>query len=119
MNRATGAAALLAAALIPAAAPAGLFDDDPGVLQAGNLLEYQMGRDPTAEAEPLTEWIDQFLLDYARGDLRVGLRVERYQDSLEGAQSADYDELTQKYAEWSTPDLRVRFGRWPPWLSMR
>ena len=110
MNRATGAAALLAAALIPAAAPAGLFDDDPGVLQAGNLLEYQVGRDPTAEAEPLTEWIDQFLLDYARGDLRVGLRVERYQDSLEGAQSADYDELTQKYAEWSTPDLRVRFG---------
>jgi hypothetical protein len=93
----------------PAAAIA-LFGDDAGLLQAGNLFEYQAGRDPTVDAEDLTEWIDQFILDYTRGELRLGLRVERYQSSLDKPPVANYDELTQKYAEWSTPDLRVRFG---------
>jgi hypothetical protein len=108
----TGAvlAALFSLIATGPAAATGLLGDDAGFLQASNLFEYQAGRDPTVEAEDLTEWIDQFILDYTRGQLRLGLRVERYQSSLDQPPVANYDELTQKYAEWSTPDLRVRFG---------
>ncbi|MFH1845203.1 MAG: DUF6029 family protein [bacterium] len=82
-----------------------------GSLQAYNLFEYQVGRDPTAEADDLTKLLDQFILDYHLDNLRVGLRAERYRDSLDQQFGApDYDEITQKYAEWSQPDFSVRIG---------
>jgi len=82
-----------------------------GSLQAYNLFEYQIGRDPTAEADDLTKLLDQFILDYYLDDLRLGLRAERYRDSLDQQFGApDYDEITQKFVEWSQPDFSVRVG---------
>lgn len=88
-----------------------ILPDDPGFLQASNLLEYQVGRDPSFEQEELTKLFDQFILDYSRGNLRLGLRVESFRDSAEQMfGKTDYDEITQKYAEWSSPELSVRIG---------
>ncbi len=49
-------------------------DGAEGILQAANLLEYQVGRDPTLEENEVTRLVDQFILDYTRDDLRLGLR---------------------------------------------
>jgi hypothetical protein len=86
---------------------------ETGSLQISNILEYQIGWDPTnlAEEDELSQLFDQFVLDYTRGDLRLGLRWESYRDSKQQSFGApDYDELTQKYVEWSQPDLIVRVG---------
>jgi hypothetical protein len=82
-----------------------------GWLQVSNLLEFQAGRDPTLDSDELTRQFDQFILDYLQGDLRLGLRAEFYRDSIQPEfGDADYDQITQKYAEWSRPDLRIRVG---------
>ncbi len=84
-----------------------------GDLQASNLLEFQAGRDPTLEADDRTKLFNQFILDHARGGLRLGLRFESYRDSEHppfGTPDFDYAELAQKFAEWSSPGLRVRVG---------
>lgn len=113
MIKATIAALLaVAGALAVPAARAQLWgDDESGYLQAANLMEYQAGRDPTAEEEENTKLVDQFILDYTRGELRLGARFEFYRRAPDDDFApVSYDEFTQKYVEWSRPDLTVRIG---------
>ncbi len=103
---------VLTSGALPPVASAQLWgDEEAGYLQAGNLMEYQVGRDPSGEEDERTKHVDQFILDYTKGDLRLGLRYEFYRPSPdEIGVPAAYDRLTQKYAEWSSPDLTVRIG---------
>ncbi len=108
---------LVAAAGLLAPPAAAFWGEDSGTVQASNLLEYQVGRDPSLEAEERTRLFDQFILDYTRSNLSLGLRYEFYQPSAEiplFAQipgfSTDYSLITQKYAQWSSPALTLRIG---------
>lgn len=107
-----GMVLVLAGVLSASAASAQIWgDEEAGYLQASNLMEYQVGRDPSSEEEESTRLVDQFILDYTRGALRLGLRYEFFRRSPDDAGApASYDELTQKYAEWSRPELTVRVG---------
>jgi len=82
-----------------------------GVVRADNLLQWQSGRDPTAEAASSVSLFDQFDLEYSRDALRAGVRLESFRPSRdEGFLPARYDELTLKFAEWETGGLRLNLG---------
>ena len=102
----------LAGAFAASTASAQLWGDtETGYLQASNLMEYQVGRDPSSEKDESTKLVDQFILDYTKGALRLGARFEFFHRAPDNAPSpVSYDELTQKYAEWSRPELTVRVG---------
>lgn len=83
----------------------------PGALAAQpavtNLLEVQSGNAPFTEPRNRTDLYDQFQLEYGFPSGRVGLRFEQNRNSED---RFDYDALTQRWAEWSDPRLRVRVG---------
>ena len=81
MSRGVIAATAVLIVLTFSTAPstAGWLDDggqDEGQVRASNLLLYQVGRDPALDPDTLTEVFNQFNLEYARGDWRVGFRLE-------------------------------------------
>ena len=89
----------------------------PVRFEFSNLLEYQIGRDPTAEEGERTRFFDQFVLDgYVAEGVRLGLRLERFDDSpppsLFGApiDEYEYDTLAQRFLEWSDGRTSLRLG---------
>jgi hypothetical protein len=72
-----------------------------------NLIEAQSGNVPFAEPRNRTDLYDQFQLEYGFGSGRAGLRFEQDHNSED---QFDYRALTQRWAEWSDPRLRVRVG---------
>lgn len=91
--------------------PSARADGETGSVRADNLLQWQAGRDPTAEASSSVSLFDQFDLEYSRAALRAGVRLESFRPSRdEGFLPARYDELTLKFAEWETDGLRLNVG---------
>ncbi len=72
-----------------------------------NLLEAQGGNLPFAEPTNRTDLYDQFQLEYGFPSGRIGVRFEQDHNSED---QFDYRALTQRWAEWSDPRLRVRVG---------
>lgn len=102
-------------ALLPPSPVRAQFDDLR--VEMTNLLEFQVGRDFANEEDDRERFFDQFLMDiYPSANVRVGLRVERFQDStppeLFGfpAEEYEYDRLAQRFVEWSTPQSTFRLG---------
>lgn len=101
---------LLGAGLILTAAASGMRDSAraaDGRVQASNLLLHQVGRDPGTQEAEGTRFFDHVQLDYLSGVFRYGLRAQVYRTSEAGQV---YEEITQKYVEWRSPDLKVRVG---------
>lgn len=110
-QRMLAAGCLLAASLTAPDVTRALDFDEPGSVQASNLLLWQAGRDPRTEAASATSLFDQFELQYTRGALRTGLRFESFRPSRdEGFIPARYDEVTLKFAEWESDGLRLNVG---------
>ncbi|PIV81721.1 hypothetical protein COW53_02835 [bacterium CG17_big_fil_post_rev_8_21_14_2_50_64_8] len=76
-------------------------------VQASNLLLYQVGRDPNTPENDVTRFFDHVQLDYLAGEFRYGLRADLYRTSEAGQV---YENITQKYLEWSNRNLDVRVG---------
>ena len=72
-----------------------------------NLLEAQSGNIPFAESKHRADLYDALRIDYALGNGRAGIRFELDRNS-EGR--FDYQAVTERWAEWSDPRLRVRVG---------
>jgi len=86
-------------------------------VEMSNLLEFQIGRDFSSEEDERERFFDQFIMDiYPTADIRIGLRVERFQDSpppeLFGfpTDEYEYDRLAQRFVEWSMPHGTFRLG---------
>lgn len=87
------------------------WGDESGTLSANNTLLWQSGVDPRADADPLTELYDLFDLEYQRGALRTGLRLQSFRPSRDQEFTpARFDETTLKFAEWNGTGLRLRVG---------
>lgn len=101
--------ALLPAALVfllaVAAAPRAVAST--GRVQASNLLLYQVGHDPGSQDNEGTRFFDHVQLDYLSGVFRYGLRADFYRTSEAGQV---YEDITQKFIEWRSPNLQVRVG---------
>ena len=93
----TLALALCAALVRPAAS-------QPAV---SNLLEFQSGNVPFAEPTDRVDLYDQFQLEYGLASGRAGLRFEQDRNSED---QFSYGAITQRWAEWSEPRLRLRVG---------
>ncbi len=105
--------ALPLSALAPTASAGWLDtgDQDEGQVRPSNLMLYQVGRDPAQSADTLTELFNQFNLEYAQGDWRVGLRAESFRPSNDdGFIPASFDEITRKYVDWRSNGLHLRIG---------
>ena len=72
-----------------------------------NLLEAQAGNFPFTEPANRTDLYDQFQIEYGFTQGRVGLRFEFDRNSED---QFDYQAVTQRWAEWSDPRLRLRVG---------
>jgi hypothetical protein len=72
-----------------------------------NLLEFQAGNIPFTEPANRTDIYDQFQIEYGFTRGRIGLRYEQDQNSED---QFDYRVITQRWAEWADPRLRVRVG---------
>jgi len=95
-------------------ATAGWLDGDgqaEGQVRASNLLLYQVGRDPDLNPDTLTDVFNQFNLEYARGDWRVGFRLEYFQPSIDdGFIPASFEEVTRRYVDWRGDGIHLRVG---------
>ncbi len=78
-----------------------------GRVQASNLLMHQVGRDPSSQETEGTRFFDHLQLDYLSGVFRYGLRAQVYRTSESGQV---YEEISQKYVEWRSRNLKVRVG---------
>jgi hypothetical protein len=107
-------AVLIVLTFSTAPSTAGWLDDggqDEGQVRASNLLLYQVGRDPALDPDTLTEVFNQFNLEYARGDWRVGFRLEYFKPSLDdGFIPASFEEVTRKYVDWRGDGIHLRVG---------
>ncbi len=92
---------------------------DIGSLQGSNLLIFEVGRNPrsTLEEDGRNRLFNQFILDYRIKSLAAGLRVDVFHDSANaemavgpGGDDYEYDEITQRYLEWSDLTNTVRLG---------
>lgn len=110
-RRILAAGGLLAVSLGVPVETRALDFDDPGHVQASNLMLWQAGRDPRTEAASSTGLFDQCEVEYSRGALRAGLRFESFRPSRdEGFIPARYDEVTRKFAEWESDGLLLKVG---------
>lgn len=82
-----------------------------------NLLEFQNGRDFSAEEDDRRRFFNQFILDvYPSDEVRLGLRWEQFQDStppeLFGFPTPEYEYnyLAQRFVEWSSTHVTARVG---------
>ncbi|MBC8424402.1 hypothetical protein H8E07_09785 [bacterium] len=111
MTALAACAALALAATDASAGWPGGDAEDTGQVRASNLMLYQVGRDPNGSPDTLTELFNQFNLEYARGDWRVGLRADSFRPSRDdGFLSTTYDEITQKYVDWRDDGIHLRIG---------
>lgn len=78
-----------------------------GQIAVSNILEVQNGNTPFVTPEDRVDVYDQLNVDYATGDVRLGVRFETNRNSED---ALTYDALTQRYAEWSDAHVRVRVG---------
>lgn len=103
-QRRAGGPALAAALLVLAAGPV-----PPAAAQVSlsNLLLVRAGNEPFAEPTDKLSLYDQVNLEARWGDGMVGGRFELFDQSL---QTGGYREFTQRYAEWSRDDVRLRVG---------
>ncbi|MDZ4805199.1 MAG: DUF6029 family protein [Candidatus Eisenbacteria bacterium] len=100
MSRSRPALAL-AALLVAAAGSAG------AQVSGTNILEFQNGNIPFTLPENRWDLYEQLNLEYRREKLQLGLRFESDRSSDD---SYPYDLVTQRFAAWSTDDLRFRVG---------
>jgi hypothetical protein len=76
-------------------------------VSATNLVEAQSGNTPFMEPENRFGFYNQLNVTYSPASFLLGVRFESDHNT---ENTFIYDEVTQRYAEWRDPHLRVRAG---------
>lgn len=108
MTQSRAAALLFITMTVALAWPAALTAQPAGTsISVTNLMEAQSGNTPFTPPTNRFGFYDQLNLDVTTGEVRLGLRFEADHSSED---QFTYDEITQRFAEWAGPRIRVRVG---------